>query len=532
MSRKPSRTLLDDMAAHIKKTGNKSLQAFRDAKNKSKAQASNNQAPSTLTNPANTTNNLDQTFLADLEKLRQNWEIIKEQAKDSKFLNSKRTRRLKYGFLCKQGRTSHSRMSFGRSKKQLARNSQGIFKKDYTAGLESIEERRRPKKGAKGLYGPGGRKRRKGSKKGGTDARSTRGRASQHADMMSGRKQMRNRRGQQNQAGKPKVGGQGPSVGNPNHKKPVIGGRKNKRSFGGSKTYQNARNPSPRRNNLLKNSGDGMKTSKVRESHMSAVGALVSPKASKIKNNRFFKNESKKRMMATTTDLRAIEEPLGDDLNQKSGILMSQSTRSIKKTEKPEKPDFEPPSYPEAPKTDAKAEEEQSKASSPQSSTLNESTATIKSTKSSAKKKTLRSMADNAMAKAKLRADQIKAKKEAKAMEKKKMTNTVKSKTRKNSSELPTREADQTQKSTPRNRTTANTRANSRGKKPESKELTEGQIMYQAIEKQFKDALKTVEELEQLAGGNPISKLSFKRELMKFLSACKAKARKVKAPQN
>ena len=36
------------------------------------------------------------------------------------------------------------------------------------------------------------------------------------------------------------------------------------------------------------------------------------------------------------------------------------------------------------------------------------------------------------------------------------------------------------------------------------------------------------EELEKLAGGNPLSKLGFKKELMKFLSLCKAKARKVK----
>ena len=51
--------------------------------------------------------------------------------------------------------------------------------------------------------------------------------------------------------------------------------------------------------------------------------------------------------------------------------------------------------------------------------------------------------------------------------------------------------------------------------------------MFKKIEAQFKDALKLVEELEKAAGGNPCSKMSFKKELTKILTACKSKARRV-----
>jgi hypothetical protein len=82
------------------------------------------------------------------------------------------------------GNVSNSigRMSFGRSKKQKARNSQNIFnnpakapsgKKDYTAGLMAIEEKLRPKdKPKRTLYtGPTNAKNARNAKK---DAKTSR----------------------------------------------------------------------------------------------------------------------------------------------------------------------------------------------------------------------------------------------------------------------------------------------------------------------------------------------------------------------
>jgi hypothetical protein len=42
--------------------------------------------------------------------------------------------------------------------------------------------------------------------------------------------------------------------------------------------------------------------------------------------------------------------------------------------------------------------------------------------------------------------------------------------------------------------------------------------MFKEIEAQFKVALKLVDELEKAAGGNPCSKMGFKKELTKLLT--------------
>lgn len=71
--------------------------------------------------------------------------------------------------------------------------------------------------------------------------------------------------------------------------------------------------------------------------------------------------------------------------------------------------------------------------------------------------------------------------------------------------------------------------------KPEEIEdqKTDAQAIYKEIQDQFMSALKKVEELEKMAGGNPISKISFKKELTKFLGACRMKAKKAdKAAQS
>lgn len=55
---------------------------------------------------------------------------------------------------------------------------------------------------------------------------------------------------------------------------------------------------------------------------------------------------------------------------------------------------------------------------------------------------------------------------------------------------------------------------------------SDAQLLYKEIQDQFMSALKKVEELEKLSGGNPISKIAFKKELTKFLGACRSKAKK------
>lgn len=66
-----------------------------------------------------------------------------------------------------------------------------------------------------------------------------------------------------------------------------------------------------------------------------------------------------------------------------------------------------------------------------------------------------------------------------------------------------------------------------KGDATEEKDSTKGLQMFKEIENQFKQALKLVEELEKAAGGNPCSKLTFKKELTKLLTACKSKAKRV-----
>ena len=68
---------------------------------------------------------------------------------------------------------------------------------------------------------------------------------------------------------------------------------------------------------------------------------------------------------------------------------------------------------------------------------------------------------------------------------------------------------------------------NQKGDANEEKDSTKGLQMFKEIENQFKQALKLVEELEKAAGGNPCSKLTFKKELTKLLTACKSKAKRV-----
>lgn len=82
-------------------------------------------------------------------------------------------------------------------------------------------------------------------------------------------------------------------------------------------------------------------------------------------------------------------------------------------------------------------------------------------------------------------------------------------------------------KPTPKKRTRKATATGANSEKDSEKELTKGQQMFKEIEVMFKDALKKVEELEKAAGGNPCSKMSFKKELTKMLTACRGKARRV-----
>jgi hypothetical protein len=70
----------------------------------------------------------------------------------------------------------------------------------------------------------------------------------------------------------------------------------------------------------------------------------------------------------------------------------------------------------------------------------------------------------------------------------------------------------------------------SESKKSDNVEVSDsskGMLMFKEIESSFKQALKLVEELEKAAGGNPCSKMAFKKELTSLLTACKAKARRV-----